>query len=83
MLIIIAEGKYNEFIKMKSKMKPSDYCKSKLRLKNVKDYKNVKEYFEDVNKLIDAINKYHSLMKNNKEKNTKTLYDLLENEHKR
>lgn len=83
MLIIIAEGKYNEFIKMKSKMKPSDYCKSKLNLKNVKDYKYVKDYFEDVNKLIDVINIYHSLKKNNKEKNVETLYDLLENEYKR
>lgn len=83
MLIIIAEGKYNKFIKMKSKMKPSEYCKSKLNLKNVKDYEYVKDYFKDVNKLIDAINKYHSLMKNNKEKDTQTLYDLLENKYKR
>ena len=82
-LIIVAEGKYNEFIKMKSKMKPSEYCKSKLNLKNVKDYEYVKDYFKDVNKLIDAINKYHSLMKNNKEKDTQTLYDLLENKYKR
>ena len=36
MLIIIAEGKYRDYIKYKSTMKPSEYCKSKLGYHYVK-----------------------------------------------
>ena len=36
-LVIINEGKYQEF--KKSKMKPSDYCKQKLKMPHVKNYR--------------------------------------------
>ena len=80
MLIIISEGKYNEFMKLKSKMKPSEYCKQMLKFKNVKDYKFIDRYFSDISKLKNAIAQYHSLKgKYETDDNSLTLYDLLEN----
>lgn len=47
MLIICNEGKYHDFEKKKN-MSPSEYCKSILKMKNVKSVSFVKEYFADV-----------------------------------
>lgn len=47
MLMICNEGKYHDFEKKKN-MSPSEYCKSILKMKNVKSVSFVKEYFADV-----------------------------------
>ena len=73
MLIIHSEDKYNNFIK--SKKKPSEFCKTNLGIRNVKNYKFVMEYFNDVNKLVDSIRKYRK--KANLKNDEKTLCDLL------
>jgi len=73
MLIICNEDKYSEF--KKSKMKPSDFCKIKLKFSNVKSYDFVKGYFSDINKLITSINEYK--MVSNVPKKEDTLFDLL------
>lgn len=75
MLIIHQEGKYNDFSKGKSKVKPSEYCKVTLKMKNVKNYDFVREYFKDVDKLMLAINIYTSKIR--REKGKYYLSDLL------
>lgn len=50
MLIICNEGKYLDFEKRKN-MSPSEYCKSILKMKNVKSVSFVKEYFSDISVL--------------------------------
>lgn len=74
MLIIINEDKYSEFCK--SKKKPSEYCKIDLKMANVKNSEFVYHYFSNVNQLIDAIKKYHSIHDN---KGDFTLKDILKN----
>ncbi|AWW28442.1 MULTISPECIES: hypothetical protein [unclassified Acetobacterium] len=73
MLIIINENKYFQY--KKSNMKPSEFCKSELKLKGVKSYSFVYSYFSDINKLIHCIHEYKRISKiiNNEY----TLYDLL------
>lgn len=61
MLIIFHEGKYNEF--KKSKKSPSDFCKRDLKMRNVKTYDCIKDYFEDPAILIGAIQEYHKISK--------------------
>ena len=56
MLIILNENKYNDF--KKSKKKPSDYCVCDLKIRDVKAYDFVKEYFSDVDTLLSSIKKY-------------------------
>lgn len=56
MLIILNEGRYNEF--KKSGVKPSEYCKSELGYKNVKSYDFVAQYFADPSILVAAIKEY-------------------------
>lgn len=58
MLIIFNEDKYEEY--KKSGLKPSIYCKSSLKYKDVKSYKFIEGYFRDVDKLILCIRKYKS-----------------------
>jgi len=73
MLIIFNENKYSEF--KTSKMKPSDFCKIKLKLSNVKNYAFVKEYFKDIDNLINSIIEYRRVSKIKDEEYT--LSDLL------
>lgn len=73
MLIILNENKYKDF--KKSGEKPSIYCKTKLKYKNVKSYKFVNDYFKNVASLIDCITEYKS--KSNVRNGEYTLYDLL------
>ncbi len=47
----------------------------KLKMKSVKSYQFVKEYFEDPDKLLNAIKIYHQ--KKHKATEEETLYDLL------
>lgn len=73
MLIIVSEGKYTDF--KKSKKKPSDFCKMELKLGNVKSYDFVKDYFNDIAKLIKSISEYKRISKIGS--NEYTLFDLL------
>jgi hypothetical protein len=75
MLIILNENKYNEFHKVKSKMKPSEFCKTVLNFSSVKSYEFVKSYFSDTDKLIESIRKYRKV--SNIPKGENTLFDLL------
>lgn len=72
-LIILREGKYQNF--KKTKLKPSDYCKQKLKMSNVKDYDFVTDYFSDVSVLVDVLKQYKKLP--NTPKTELTLSDLL------
>ena len=82
MLVIISEERFTDYSKVKSKVKPSEYCKQSLNLRKVKEYNFIRDYFSDVNHLISVIKQYHSLMKVNKDNFSLTLYDLLESEYK-
>ena len=75
MLILVSEGKYNEF--KKSGIKPSEFCKVKLKYPSVKTYTFVKEYFSDVDRLISSIKEYKrvSRIRNGEH----TLADLIRN----
>lgn len=73
MLIILNEGKYNEF--KKSGKKPSIFCKDDLKMSGVKSYKFVKEYFGNTDILIRAIKTYSEISKNRRDEYT--LLDLL------
>ena len=74
MLIILKEKKYTDF--KKSKMKPSEFCKIYLRLKNVKSYNFVKDYFDNVDELIQSIHEYRRI--SNIKQGEYTLLDLLQ-----
>lgn len=73
MLIVLNEGKYEEY--KKSGLSPSVYCKSNLKYKNVKSYEFVREYFSDTDILIRAMHEYRRISKIRS--NEETLYDLL------
>jgi len=73
MLIIFNEDKYEEF--KKSKMKPSEFCKIKLKFSKVKNYDFVKGYFSDTDKLLKSIREYQRV--SNIKKGEVTLFDLL------
>ncbi len=75
MLIIISEGKYDDYTNKKKKnMKPSEYCKSVLKFSSVKNKSFLSNYFHDSDKLVMSILDYQRLTKKNK---YKTLADLL------
>ena len=74
MLIICNEGKYLDFEKRKN-MSPSEYCKSILKMKNVKSVSFVKEYFSDISVLEKSLYEYRRISKVRKDE--KTIYDLL------
>ena len=73
MLLIFNEDKYREF--KKSGKKPSDFCKTDLKMAEVKSYDFVKYYFSDPTILVAAIKKYHAISK--VQKGEYTLLDLL------
>lgn len=73
MLIICNEGKYKEFKNIGEK--PSVYCKSKLKYKDVKSYDFIWNYFSDIAILINALHEYKRVAKVRKDE--KTLWDLL------
>uniref|UniRef100_UPI0040489AF6 hypothetical protein n=1 Tax=Aliarcobacter sp. TaxID=2321116 RepID=UPI0040489AF6 len=75
MLIILNENKYDEFQKVKSKMKPSEFCKTVLKFSSVKSYDFVKDYFSDTDKLLESIREYRRV--SNIPKGENTLFDLL------
>lgn len=73
MLIILNENRYDAF--KKSGKKPSDYCKEDLRMKSVKSYQFVSEYFSNTDILVSAIKKYTEISK--VRKGEFTLLDIL------
>lgn len=73
MLIIHNEGEYERF--KRSGKKPSDFCKSELRMHDVKSYDFVKEYFSNPDTLVRAIAEYRRVA--NIPKGEYTLVDLL------
>lgn len=73
MLIIVSEGKYTDY--KKSGKKPNEFCKIELKFRNVKRYDFVKNYFNDINKLIESIFEYKRVA--NIKKDEHTLFDLL------
>ena len=75
MLIIFNEDKYKEF--KKSGKKPSEFCRDKLKMADVKSYEFVKSYFSRPELLVAAIKKYHEMSKIRK--GEYTLLDLLKN----
>jgi hypothetical protein len=75
MLIILNENKYDEFHKVKSKMKPSEFCKTVLKFSSLKSYEFVKDYFSDTDQLLESIREYRRVSKIRKEEIT--LFDLL------
>ena len=56
-------------------MSPSEYCKSILKMKNVKSVSFVKEYFSDISVLEKSLYEYERISKVRKDE--KTIYDLL------
>lgn len=73
MLIILNENKYENF--KKSGEKPSIFCKTKLKYKDVKSYAFVKSYFSNVDTLIECIKEYKRI--SNVKNGEYTLCDLL------
>ena len=61
MLVILAEGNYQDY--KKTKKKPSEYCKENLKMKNVKSPEFIKEYFRDYKKLTAALCEYRRVTK--------------------
>ena len=73
MLVILNENKYADY--KKSGKKPSEYCKSDLRYRNVKSEKFLKDYFSNVDLLVAAILEYKRVSKI--QAGERTLADLL------
>lgn len=78
-LIICREGKYRDYereARKNPKLKPSSYCKSNLRHKNVKSYEFVKDYFSDMKVLVSALHEYQRISK--VRGNEMSIWDLLQ-----
>lgn len=73
MLIIHSEGMYEKF--KRSGKKPSDFCKEDLRMRDVKSYDFVRDYFSDPDKLVAAIREYRRVA--NIPNGEKTLMDII------
>lgn len=71
MLVIHAEGKYDDY--SRKRMKPSDYVKQHLKIGKIKSYDFAKRYFADDDVLVEAIQQY----KQKSAKKNGTLADLL------
>lgn len=73
MLIILNEGKYDQF--KKSGKKPSEYCKQLFKNENLKSRKWVKRYFNNIEDLVQSIRMYAHV--SDVQKGEYTLLDLL------
>lgn len=73
MLVIFAEGQYDEY--KKSKKKPSTFCKEDLKISEVKSTQFVESYFADIEVLISAIREYRRV--SNIQRGEYALADLL------
>ncbi len=77
-LIICNEKKYKDYereARKNPRLKPSIYCKSMLKFRNVKSYDFVAEYFSDVQVLMNALYEYRRISK--VRANEMTIWDLL------
>lgn len=75
MLIIVHKGKYAEYSRVKSHIKPSEFCKETLKLPSVKTAEFIENYFSDIEDLLYAIKEYKRL--SNIPKNGICLADLI------
>lgn len=75
MLIIVHKGKYAEYSRVKSHIKPSEFCKETLKLPSVKTAEFIENYFSDIEDLLYAIKEYKRL--SNIPKNEICLADLI------
>ncbi len=73
MLIILAEDAYDQF--KRSGKKPSEFCKANLRMRDVKSYDFVKQYFSCPDTLVTSIKEYRRIA--NIPSGEYTLSDLL------
>lgn len=73
MLIIHNEGAYEQF--KRSGKKPSDFCKTDLKMHDVKSYDFVRDYFSNPETLVSAIREYRRVA--NIPNGEYTLVDLL------
>lgn len=73
MLVILAEGKYEEY--KRSRQKPSIFCKTELHMSAVKSRDFILEYFSDVDKLLFAIKEYRRIAR--EASNYSNLSDIL------
>jgi hypothetical protein len=71
-LVILDADILNEFNKVKSKIKPSSFCKAKLKHKDIKDKDFMTNYF-DISRLLKVLKEYKRVNKNDH----LTIYDLL------
>ena len=74
-LIILAEGRYEDF--RKSRKKPSEYCKSELGMRKVKSREFVRSYFLDADRLLKALRLYREYYGRTQDPSDIILYDLL------
>ncbi|HEM3665431.1 TPA: hypothetical protein U1C77_001080 [Streptococcus suis] len=82
LLVIVSQGEYDDFVRSLHK-KPSEYCKQVLKLEDVKQFKFVKDYFSDLDKLLNSIKEVHRIKHSSIPKNDKTLYDFLNDQFKK
>lgn len=68
-LVIIAEGKYNNYTNNSRKLKPSDYCKIILKKPKVKKREWLEQYWATPGLLEDALTEYARLHKFPKHEN--------------
>jgi hypothetical protein len=60
-LVIINENALEEYYKVKSKKKPSEFCKQNLKMNDIKKDSSIDKYFNyNSKKLINAIKTYNS-----------------------
>ena len=79
-LVVISEGRWFNYQKRKSKIKPSEFCKSILKMTDIKEYEFVSSYFRDTNKLVKAITEHFRIIQINKDEHT--LMFTLEMQHR-
>lgn len=60
-LAIIREGEYERYNNMSKRMKPSDYCKTKLGIGRIKQEEYLREYWQDAEQLRATILEYARL----------------------
>lgn len=80
-LLIISEGKYVEYEKVKSKVRPKEYAKANIKF-NKQLYNNSTKFYEDyygsnINLLVDSIKEYSRLKGKTHAKDERCLADLL------
>lgn len=81
LLYILSQGKYRDYMKVKSHTKPSKFCKQDLKCRKIKEYEFVYSYFSDTNELVRTLKEYNRVTA--KSKATHSLFDLLRTEYKK